>query len=81
MTSKDLFQLRGQTPHFATFGEEGDISDICQFGWFKWVYFRVTTGKFPSLSHVMGICLGPANNEVNAMAQWVLKQNGQILTR
>ena len=23
MTAKDLFQLQGQTPHFATFGEEG----------------------------------------------------------
>ena len=32
MTAKDLFQLRGQTLHFATFGEEGDISNICQFG-------------------------------------------------
>ena len=28
MTDKDLFQLQGQTPHFATFGEEGDISNI-----------------------------------------------------
>ena len=26
MTAKDLFQLRGKTPHFATFGKEGDIS-------------------------------------------------------
>ena len=25
MTAKDLFQLQVQTPHFATFGEEGDI--------------------------------------------------------
>ena len=39
MTAKDLFQLQGQTPHFATFGEEGDISNIFQFGWYEWVYF------------------------------------------
>ena len=39
MTAKELFQLLGQTPHFATFGEEGDISNICQFGWYEWVYF------------------------------------------
>ena len=25
LTAKDLFQLRGQTPHFDTFVEEGDI--------------------------------------------------------
>ena len=33
MTAKDLFQLRGNTPYFATFGEEGDISNTYQFGW------------------------------------------------
>ena len=42
MTAKELFQLQGQTPHFATFGEAGDISNICQFGWYEWVYFRET---------------------------------------
>ena len=31
MTAKDLFQLQGQTPHFATFGEEADISNFCLF--------------------------------------------------
>ena len=29
----------------------------------------------------MGRCLGPAKNKVNEMAQWVLKNNGQIVTR
>ena len=37
ITAKDMFQLRGQTSHYATFGEEGDISNICQFGWYEWV--------------------------------------------
>ena len=63
MTTKDLFQLQGHKPHFATFGEEGDISKICQFGWYEWVYFRETTVKFPFPAHVLGHCLGPANNE------------------
>ena len=39
VTADDLFQLRGKTPHFATFGEDGEISNICQFGWYEWVYF------------------------------------------
>ena len=39
MKAKDLFQFQGQTPHFTTFGEEGDISNICQLGCFEWVYF------------------------------------------
>eukprot|EP00957_Ditylum_brightwellii_P180440 13745142-Ditylum_brightwellii.AAC.1 len=32
MTAKHIFQLQGQNPHFATFVEESDISNICQFG-------------------------------------------------
>ena len=74
MTAKDVFQLRGQTPHFATFGEEGDISSICQFGCYEWVYFRETNAEFPFPSHVLGRCLGSANNEGNEMTQWVIKK-------
>ena len=81
MTAKDLFQLQGQTPHFATFGEEGNISKICQFGWYEWVYFRETTAKSPFPTHVLGRCIGPVNNKGNEMTQWVLKQNGQIVPR
>ena len=79
MTANDLFQLQGQTPHFATFGEEGDISNICQFGWYEWVHFWETMEKFPFPAHVLGRCLGPAKNEGNEMTQWVLKQNGKIV--
>ena len=81
MTEKHLFQFQGQTPNFVTFGEEGDISNICQFGWFEWVYFRETTGKVLFPSHVLGRCLVPAKNEGNEMTQWVLKQNGKIVPR
>ena len=43
----DLFQLQGQKLHSETFGEEGDISNICQFVWYEWVYFCETTAKSP----------------------------------
>ena len=79
MTTKELFQLQGHTPHFTTFGEEGDISNNFPFGWYEWVYFRETTAEFPFPAHVLGRCLGPAKNEGKEMTQWVLKQNGQIV--
>ena len=81
MTAKDLFQLQGKTPHLATFGEEGDISNICQFGWYEWGYFRETTAKFPFPAHVLGCCLGPSKNEGSEITQWFLKQNGKIVPR
>ena len=40
LTSNNLFQLEGQNPYMATLGEMGDISNLCQFGWYEWVYFR-----------------------------------------
>ena len=54
VTAKDLSQLRGQTPHFSIFGEEGDISNICQFGLYEWIYFSETTAELPFPAHVLG---------------------------
>ena len=34
MTAKNLFRLQGQNAHMATFGEQGDILNICPFGWY-----------------------------------------------
>ena len=35
LTAKDNFKLHGMTPHTATLAEEGDISSLCQFGWYE----------------------------------------------
>ena len=34
LTVRDLFQLQGSNPYTANFGEEGNISNICQFAWY-----------------------------------------------
>ncbi len=65
----------------ATLGEMGDISNLCQFGWYEWVYFRQHTAKFTYQTEVLGHCLGPTKDEGNKMAQCVLQQNGQIIPR
>ena len=33
LTTRPLFHIQGQNPHLDTFGEEGDISNVCQFKW------------------------------------------------
>ena len=78
--SKRFFQLRGKTLHFATFGEEGDISNICKFGWYEWVYFRETTAEFPFSTHFLGRCLGLAKNEDNEMTRRCSNQMGSFST-
>jgi hypothetical protein len=60
-------------------GDEGDISALCQFGWYEWCYFRENKEKFPFNREVLGKILGPATGEGNEMSQWVLKANGNVV--
>ena len=82
VTPRDLFQLSGNTPTTATFGHQGDISNICQFGWYDWCYFR-EEGKvqFPFQKEQLGRVLGPLKNEGNEMSQAILKYNGRVVPR
>ena len=83
LTARDLFQLQGSNPHTATFGEEGDISHLCQFAWYEWVYFYddSSAARFPCIKAVLGRLLGPAKNDGNEMTQWCLKSNGKVVPR
>ena len=81
LTAKDNFKLHGTTPHTATLAEEGDISSLCQFGWYEWCYYHEKTAAFPHNREVLGRVLGPARGEGNEMAQWVLKATGQVVPR
>jgi hypothetical protein len=81
LTPKKLFQLQDQNPHTATTGEEGDISNLCVFGWYEWCYYREQGSQFPYPKEQLGRVLGPAKNSGNEMAQWVLKSNGKIVPR
>ena len=40
LTAKDLFSLHGSNAHTSLTGDKGDISGICQFGWYEWCYLR-----------------------------------------
>ena len=62
-------------------GEPGDISNLCQFGWYEWCYFRQGKKEFPEPAEELGRCLGPSKNEGNEMCQSVLQMNGQVVPR
>ena len=81
VTAKDLFQLKGQTPHFSVTGEMGDISALCQFDFYDWCYFRDSAQKFPFPQQVLGRVLGPSDNVGNGMTQWILRADGKVLPR
>ena len=69
LTSRDLFQLEGRNAHFSITGEEGDISNLCQFSWYEWCYYREHIAGFPLQREVLGRVLGPSKGEGNKMAQ------------
>ena len=65
----------------STLGEMGDISNLFQFVWYEWVYFRQETAAFLFQKQELGRCLGPTKNDGNEMCQWFLQQNGQVVPR
>jgi hypothetical protein len=78
--AKNLFQLNGTTPHTFTFGTDANISNLCRFGWYEWVYLCENLAAFPFQKKQLSRCLGPAKkNGGNEMAQWVLKDNGKVV--
>jgi hypothetical protein len=81
LVAKDLFQLQGRNPHYHTTGEEGDISNLCQYSFYQWCYYRDGAAGFPLPKEVLGRCLGPAKGEGNEMSQWILKANGRVIPR
>ena len=79
VTACDYHKVQGSNLYTLTLGEEGDISNICQFQWYQWCYFHEHTACFPHNQEVLGQVLGPARSEGNKMAQWVLKANLQVV--
>ena len=77
---RPLFQNQGATPHEATFGQQGGISNICNFAWYQWVYYR-NPGTFPEAKERLGRVLGPVKNEGSEMSQAVLTYKGAIVSR
>ena len=81
LTARPLFSLHGQNPHQTVTGDEGDISNLCQYKWYDWCYFREQKAKFPFNKEILGRNLGPAKGAGNEMCQWILKANGQVVPR
>ena len=80
-TAKNLYQLGSTTPHHTIYHREPDISNICQFKFYDWCYYREQTAKFPFPSKVLGRVLGPSEDVGNEMSQWILRVDGRVISR
>jgi len=79
VSARDDYQRFGHTPFFKTKGTVPDISDICEFPWYSWVYYRDHAASFPYYNERLGRYLGPAEYSVTMMSKWVMNNNGTIL--
>ena len=79
MTGKDLFSLHESYAHTSLAGDKGDISGLCQFGWYEWCYFREQQELYLFSREGLGNNLGPATGEGNEMSQWLLKANENVV--
>ena len=61
--------------------ETADISNLCRFGCYQWVYYWDNKNKFPEQKKRIGRALGPTKYEGNVMAQYILHANGIVLPR
>ena len=61
-TALDIFELDGMNPETNISGETYDINNICEFGWYQWVYFRDTYVTFSGYKVVLDRYCGPSIN-------------------
>ena len=58
-----------------------DILDLVEFGWYQWIYYRDATTSFNLPEEELGKYLGPSKNVGSKISTWILKQNGEIVSR
>ena len=81
LTALDLPALQGRTPTEYVLGSTPDISEYALFDWYQPVKYIEPTAKFPFQKTVMGRWLGVAENSVDLMSFYIMKANGEVLTR
>lgn len=78
----DMYQLQGQVPETIMMGQTADISHICEFGWYQWVYVHDQSSKWPESTTTLGRYLGPTSPEHgNILLAKILISNGQVIRR
>ena len=53
LTTKNCFKLHGTNAYTVLTGDEGDISNLCQYKWYDWCYFRDQMAAYPTPKEVL----------------------------
>ena len=77
--ARDSFHLDNQNPYLVTTGDTYDISNLCYFKFYDWVYYLHQGELFLHSMCQLGCALGPSKYQGNEMAQYVLQSNGRVV--
>ena len=69
------------TPETKMSGETSEITNFCEFGWYKWVYFRYTYVTFLGEKMVLGRYCGPSIDVTPELTANIIRKNGQQVHR
>ena len=81
LIASSLFQVHGSNPLIAELNETGVISNLCQFAFYEWSYYRDHNAFFPHDKERLGRCLDLASGEGNELAQWILTFKATVVPR
>jgi hypothetical protein len=73
--------LNGQVPENYVTGLTTELSEIAEYNWYQWIYYKEEIAQFPASPFFLGCYLGPSEDVGPAMAAKLLKANGQIVIR
>ena len=57
-----------------------DISELVEFGWHQWLYYRDATEYLPLPKEELGKYIWPYDNVGSKMSTWILKYNDEIVS-
>ena len=81
-TAHAMYKLDGEVPETIMMGQTADISFICEFGWYDWVYYNEAQAQFPDDKVCLGKYIGPTDPEVGSvLTAKILKSNGEVIRR
>jgi Reverse transcriptase (RNA-dependent DNA polymerase) len=78
-TALDMTTLQGETPYMRLFGETADISHICQFAWYEYVWHIDSLAKMENKE--LGRWLGPSQSVGDKMCSKILVKTGRVIVR
>jgi hypothetical protein len=78
----DMYKLNGQVPDAIMLGQTADISFICSFAWYYWVYYNEQNAAFPATKMTLGMYLGPTDPEAGSvLSAKILTFEGNVIRR